>query len=331
MSMSSSNTVPEAAPVTASAEDTATRPFFWSVKRELWEHSSLYYAPLGIAGLMLFGFVLSLFGIARHAKDVAKTMTPDSIPAMLILPYDITAVAVIVGSVVVGLFYCLSALYNERRERSILFWKSLPVSNLTTVLSKVFVPLVVLPVIVSSVVTAMHVIMLLLNVIGRTAAGLNVGELIANVPLFQMEIVLLYGVLTLALWHAPIYAWFILVSAWAKKTPILWAVLPPIALAVVERVAFNTGYIGRLISYRIGGALNAAFSEPGHLPMKPLKMSAKAMADAAHHGFQGIPVFGLQQIDLLHFLATPGLWAGLIVAAAMIAGAIWLRRTGEAL
>ncbi|MBV9905809.1 MAG: hypothetical protein JO346_14645, partial [Alphaproteobacteria bacterium] len=96
MSMSSSNTVPEAAPVTAHAEDTATRPLFWSVKRELWEHSSLYYAPLGIAGLMLFGFVLSLFSLARHAKEVAKTLTPDSLPAMMVLPYDITAVSVIV-------------------------------------------------------------------------------------------------------------------------------------------------------------------------------------------------------------------------------------------
>ena len=45
----------------------------------------------------------------------------------------------------VGVFYCLDALHGERRDRSILFWKSLPVSDLTTVLAKASVPCRVLP------------------------------------------------------------------------------------------------------------------------------------------------------------------------------------------
>ena len=139
MSMSS---VSETVPAAATAVLPATRPFFWSVRRELWENRSLYIAPLAVAGLVLFGFVISLVQLSNHAKELRETLTPDSIAALVVVPYDIAAIAIIVVSVIVGFFYCLSALYNERRERSILFWKSLPVSNLTTVLSKAFMPMV---------------------------------------------------------------------------------------------------------------------------------------------------------------------------------------------
>src|SRR6185312_11166506 len=156
---------------------------------------------------------------------------------------------------------------------------------------------------------------------------------------FQMDAALLYGLLTLALWHAPIYAWFIFVSGWAKKTPFLWGVLPPLALILVERLAFGTEYVARLINYRVGGATDAAFSQPTYLPMQSLHKAAvqshavvqNHAAHGGHHGPSGIPVFGLEQIDLVGFLSTPGLWAGLIVAAALLAAAVWMRRTREAL
>jgi ABC-2 type transport system permease protein len=331
MSMSS-DTV--STPVVEAAALPATRPFYWSVRRELWENRSLYIAPLAVAGLVLFGFVISLFSLARHAKEIRETMTPDSMDAITILPYDIAAVAIIVVSVIVGFFYCLSALYNERRERSILFWKSLPVSNLTTVLSKMFMPVAVLPAVVFAVVVVLQLVMLLLNSAGRGVAGLSVPDLWAHVPLIEMSVALLYGVIALALWHAPVYAYLILVSGWAKKTPILWAVLPPLGLILVERLAFGTDYVGRLIDYRLGGGLDAAFLPPRFLPMQSLHKHAvetHAVAHGTHHGMQGIPVFGFAQIDIVGFLSTPGLWAGLIVAAGLLAAAVWMRRTREAI
>ena len=327
-------TMSETAPAAVPAALSRTQPFYWSVRRELWENHSLYIAPLAVAGLLLFGFVISLFQLADHAKEIRETLTPDSIAAAIVLPYDIAAVAIIVVSVIVGFFYCLGALYGERRDRSILFWKSLPVSNVTTVLSKAFIPLVALPVIVFGTIVVLQLIMLLLNSAGRLAIGSSLPELWAHVPLIQMSIVLLYGLVTLALWHAPIYAWLILVSAWARKTPILWAVLPPLALIVVERIAFGTDYAGRLIGYRLGGGLDAAFSTPRYLPMRALHQHAAQnhAVHGTHHGMtQGIPSFGLEQIDLAGFLSTPGLWAGLIVAAAFLAVAVWVRRTREAI
>ena len=332
--MSMSSTVSDAAPHSDAAALPAKQPFLWSVKREFWEHGSIYIAPLAIAGLMLFGFVISLFSLTRHNAEIKANMTPDSMQAIMILPYDIAAMSVIIGSVVVGLFYCLSALYSERRERSILFWKSLPVTNLTTVLTKAFKPKEALPLIVAAIVIATHNEMLLLNIVARTMPGLSVSELVGNVPLFQVDVALTYGVITLALWHTPIYAWFILVSGWAKKAPILWAAIPPVALAVVERIAFGTNYVGSLISYRLGGGLDAAFSEPRYLPMRSLHehIVKNPSAHTTHHvGKNGIPFFGLEQIDIAGFLATPGLWAGLIVAAAFLAAAVWMRRTREAI
>jgi ABC-2 type transport system permease protein len=333
MSTSSSNTIPETVPVATTATLPTTRPFFWLVKREIWEHGSVYIAPLAVAGLVLFGFVISLFSLARHEKEIRETLTPDSFAAVAVLPYDIAAVAVIVVSVIVGSFYALSALYNERRERSILFWKSLPVSNTTTVLSKAFVPMVVIPTIAFGAVVVLHLSMLVLNLAGRAMAGTNAGELLANVPLFQMDVALLYGLLALALWHAPIYAWFLFVSGWAKKAPFLWGVLPPLALIVVERIAFGTEYVGHLIDYRVSGAVDVAFSKPILLPMRALHehVMKNPAAYGTHHATGGVPVFGIAQIDLAGFLSTPGLWAGLIVAAAFLAAAVWVRRTREAI
>ncbi|HUO89493.1 MAG TPA: hypothetical protein VMU08_09990 [Rhizomicrobium sp.] len=326
-----SSTMSESAPTTMSAGLPTTRPFIWSVRRELWENRSLYVAPLSVAGVILFGFVISVIGLARHGKEMRAALTPDQLASAIVLPYDIAAVAVIVVSVIVGFFYSVNALYSERRERSILFWKSLPVSNLTTVLSKAFMPIVVLPTIVFGVTVVLHVVMLLLNTAGRAVAGTSVSELWAHVPLFQMEIVLLYGVATLALWHAPIYSYLIFVSGWAKKTPILWAVLPPLALIVVEKIAFDTGYIGRLISYRLSGSFDEAFSLPTRTPLRAAVQNHAA--HGAHHPVQmpAIPTVGLGQLDPLHFLSSPGLWLGLLVAAAFLAGAVWLRRTREAI
>jgi ABC-2 type transport system permease protein len=333
MSMSTSNTVPDTAPAVTAATLPATRPFLWSVKREIWEHGSVYIAPLAVAGLVLCGFVISLFSLARHEKEIRETLTPDSFAAVAVLPYDIAAVAVIVISVIVGCFYCLSALYNERRERSILFWKSLPVSNTTTVLSKAFVPMVVIPAIAFGAVVVLHLVMLVLNLAGRAMAGANAGDLLANVPLFQMDAALLYGLLALALWHAPIYAWFLFVSGWAKKAPFLWGVVPPLGLIVVEKIAFGTDYVAHLINYRVAGAVDTAFSKPALLPMRALhEHVVQNPAHPTHHyGKDGVPVFGIAQIDLVHFLTTPGLWTGLIVAAGFLAAAVWMRRTREAI
>ncbi len=306
-----SDAMPEARP-RAAVNGPATRPFYWSVRRELWESRSLYVAPLAVAALVLFGFMLSLLGIAQRAA-VVTTLPSDKQAALVVAPYDAAAVAIILTGFIVAFFYCLGALYNERRDRSILFWKSLPVSDVTTVASKAFVPLVAVPAIVFAVVIVLQLLMLVVHSAGRVAIGESVATLWQLVNPLQGSVVLLYGVVTFSIWHAPVYGWLLLVSAWARRSPILWAVLPPLAVSLVERIAFDTHFFGRLISQRVFGGFEEAFDFTPHAP-------GAAMIHNA------IPVIGISQLDPVKFVTSPGTWIGLVLAAAFLAGAVWLRR-----
>ncbi len=114
-----------------------TRPFYWSVWRELWENRSLYIAPLIVAAVQLFGFADQHHWPAGAPARRCCYSNRQNSELRIEAPYDIAAMMMIFTVFIVGVFYCLDALHGERRDRSILFWKSLPVSDLTTVLSKV--------------------------------------------------------------------------------------------------------------------------------------------------------------------------------------------------
>src|SRR5437879_11384688 len=122
----------------------ATRPLYWWVWRELWENRSIYIAPLAVAGVVLLGFMISTYGMPERRRGVLL-MDPAKQRALISEPYDAAAMMLIFTVFIVGVFYCLDALYADRRDRSILFWKSLPVPALTSVLSKARVPLVIPP------------------------------------------------------------------------------------------------------------------------------------------------------------------------------------------
>src|ERR1700688_5065149 len=181
----------------------ATRPLYWSVRRELWENRSIYIGPLAAAAVFLFGDLLSLVWLPHSMHELVEThSTPQRI--VLAMPYAHAGMLVMVTGFLVSIFYCLDALHAERRDRSILFWKSLPVSDLTTVLSKASIPLVVLPLIVFAITVALQLVMLLLSAAGQLMS--RAGSATPWVPpLFEMELVTLYSMAVLVLWHAPIY------------------------------------------------------------------------------------------------------------------------------
>ena len=287
------------------------RPFYWSVRREIWENRSLYIAPLIAAGLVLFGFVISLLDLPQRRPSHGMHFTAGATPThqmLAAIPYSVAAAAVMITAIIVGVFYCLGALHGERRDRSILFWKSLPVSDLTTVLSKATVPMVILPVVTFVVVIVLQLTMLVISSVDHLMFGMSVVDVWTGVPLLHMTLTFVYALVVMALWHAPIYAWLLLVSAWAKRVTFLWAFLPPLAICLVEKIAFDTGYFAHFLSYRIFGGVSAAFSWPAH----------------ARNTMGGQP-----SIDLVGFLSTPGLWLGLLAAAALTAAAVWLRRNRE--
>ena len=273
-------------------------PFYWSVRRELWENRSIYIAPLAVAGLALFGFFLS--SIAGIWEEPLRLN-----PAQPQAPYDMAAGLMMLTGIVVSVFYCLDALYGERRDRSILFWKSLPVSDLTIVLSKASIPLIVLPLLSFAITFAMQWLMLLVSSAVLLVSGQSVAMLWTNLSFFHMSLLLLYHLLTAhALWPAPVYCWMLLVSGWSRRAPFLWAVLPLVAIAGVENLALHTWHFAALVGGRfIGDAPAVASTGPDMFPTDPMTHIAPA-----------------------HFLATPGLWIGLAVAAAFLAAAVRLRR-----
>jgi ABC-2 type transport system permease protein len=276
------------------------RPYFWSVRRELWEHRALYIAPLIAAGVVMFGVLIGALNL-HHFHHVMTPLTSTRRQEIALASFGFAALAIMATGVIVGVFYCLGALHNERRDRSVLFWKSLPVSDLITVLAKASVPLAILPVIVFVVTVALQLCML------ATMALFNAGPAAdAYPPLLWLVEILLYGLAVQALWYAPLWAWLLLVSAWARRAPFLWAFLPPLALVVVEKVAFGTNNLWSLITYRLG-ALHQAFR----------------MTPGAQHGFD------MPQPDPAGFLGNVDLWTGLVVAAAFLAGAVWVRRYRE--
>jgi len=299
-----SNAVPETsvdARGIAPAAVSATRPMYWSVRRELWENRSLYVAPLIVAAVMLSGFLISTIGLP-HRRRAVLLLGPAQQRAAIERPYDMAAMMILATAFIVGVFYCLDALHGERRDRSILFWKSLPVSDLTTVLSKASIPLVVLPLIAFAIIVATQADMLLLSNAVLRMNGVSAATP-EQMPVFQQSLILLYVLVTLALWHAPIYAWLLLVSGWARRATFLWAVLPPFLIAGLEKIALGTSYIGSMLRYRLMGHMETAFASG---------------ADWR--------IGSMAQLTPERFLSTPGLWVGLLFAAAFLAAAVRLRR-----
>jgi len=279
-----------------------TRPMYWSIRRELWENRSVLIAPLAVAVFVMFGFMISTIGMAARRR-VTMTLPPAQQCKTIAQPYDVAAMVLIMTAIVIAFFYCLDALQSERRDRSILFWKSLPVSDKTTVLSKASMPLVVLA--YAFIVTiATQISMLIWSTLVLLPSGQGATTW-TRYNLFEQSFILLYGLVALALWHAPIYGWLLLVSAWARRAAILWAFLPAFAVGALEKIAFNTTYFGTMLKYRFMGHLKSAFE------------------------FKGDRLDSISQLTPGRFLLTPGLWVGLLFAAAFLALAIRIRRYRE--
>jgi len=303
MNTQSDNTAESAGVSLRGYTSSSTQPFYWSVRRELWENRSIYVAPLIVAAVALLGFFISTGGMP-HRRQAVLSLDPAHQRAVIGVPYDVAAMMLIVTAFMVGVFYCLDALHSERRDRSILFWKSLPVSDLTTVLSKASIPFVILPVIIFAIIVVVQFLMLVWSSVVLLSSGLA-GTTWTRFNLFQQSLILVYSLIVIVLWHAPIYSWALLISGWARRATFLWAVLPFLAIAVLEKLAFDTSYFGSMLKNRVFGAGDTAFAFLPH---------------------RGVAIDSLVQLTPGRYLATPGLWIGLAFAAAFLAIAVRQRR-----
>jgi ABC-2 type transport system permease protein len=291
---------PAGSQAVAPTANSSIRPFYWSIRRELWEYRVLYLAPLMAGALLLLGIVVRTIIERYHMHGV---LPADAAQRLLPHQHFELAAALIMGvGLLVGLYYTLDALYGERRDRSILFWKSLPVSDLTAVLAKLTVPLVVVPVLTFVIAVAAGIIMLMLGSVVLLGSGVRISELWTNSSFFYVALLWFYHLLLVhGLWYAPIYGWLLLVSAWSPRAPLVWAVLPPFVVCGVEKLAFNTTHALAWIQERFLG--------PSHSGM-----AGNASRDLA------------ATLIPAHFFSEPGLWIGLAIAALLLLGTIRLRR-----
>jgi ABC-2 type transport system permease protein len=302
-----SNPTPESfdsssVPAGAAPVMSATQPFYWSVRRELWENRSLYIAPLAAGAAYVFGFLVSTVHLPARMRGLSA-LDPERQRQLISQPYDFAAGLLMATALIVAVFYSLDALHGERRDRSILFWKSLPVSDTTTVLSKAAIAIAGLPLLAWAITVVLYVIMLLLSGIVLAGNNVSVATLWTQVSLFQMSLGLLYHLVTIhIIWHAPIYSWMILISAWARRAAFLWAVLPFVAICFVEKIVFNTSHFADFLMYRMAGG-SEALAMPGSMPIDP-----------GTHFTPG------------HYLMTPGLWIGLVLTAVFLWAAVQMRR-----
>jgi len=282
------------------ASTSVTRPFYWSVRRELWENRWIYLAPVGMAAVFLFGFLISTIHLPGRMRGM-----PIDLHHATQTPYDILAGLMMLTTILVNVFYCADALYGERRDRSILFWKSMPVSDLTTVLAKASIPLVIVPLLACATAIAVQFLMLLLSSAALVARGLSVSPLWTELSFFRMSLLLLYHIFTAhTLWPAPVYCWLLLVSGWARRATLLWAALPVVAIGGLEAIVFRTWHFAALVGTRLIGAAPAIdFRSPDTFPTNPMT-----------------------HITPLNFLSSTELWFGLALSAAFLAAAVRLRR-----
>ena len=269
------------------------RLFWWSLRRELWEHRFLYIAPLAVGALITVANLVNVLlpqGLHLGPLDAAaqhQVLESHFIFAALLLMFS---------TGVVSIFYAVDALYGERRDRSILFWKSMPVSDTVTLLAKLTIPLLLMPLFTFAITFVTQLIMLLL---GMMRAGAGLPSQLGLASMWGAEffhLVAFHG-----LWWAPFWGWFLMASAWARRAPLLWATLPPLGIAFAERIAFGTSYFAQWLMFRFVGGMEEGASQP---------MSSGS----------------LMAMTPLRFITDIHLWTGFLACAVFVVIAIRLRR-----
>jgi ABC-2 type transport system permease protein len=296
------------------------------VRREMWEHRAFWLVPTVVASLCTLMLLRAGFEVLGddHAADIAKANVKiaEKIELGSFLDRTDAAATMFAGSgaifgIIMGFvcfFYLLDSLYSDRRDRSVLFWRSMPVTDRETVFAKlltgtVFGPLATLCVLLASFVVWSGVVAMF-----GAAVGFDYWWLGLNPLAWAEAFLMLLGVhLGLMLVVAPFVGWILLASSWAPRAPFLWAFLPPLGLALFEEMFLDSNRFIKMIGHHFE-------------ILVPQIFEVNSMRDVAIQG-DGYKVSIGPAFELsAAYLAEPRLWAGLVLGAAFVAGAIWMRR-----
>jgi len=312
----------------------------WLLRREYWEHrGGFLWTPVWITGVIL---AVSLIGtitaeilgaradihvnfgmsLEQLSRDLGAGDLTQAGNALDMMQLSFLA-SVSIGLFFVLFFYLLGALYDDRRDRSVLFWKSLPITDTATVLSKVLSAALVAPILALVIGTLAYLVFLLLVVLWGAIHGINVLPAILAAHPLGMFAWLLAVVPVNALWALPTIGWLLLCSAWARSKPFMWAVMLPIGvmIAVGWLKLLGMPLLANLEMLRDSLARMLLSVWPGSWVMTLARIS-----DESRFRFDENNILqSLAPSQTWSVLATPGLWIGVIGGVVLIGGAIWLR------
>lgn len=300
------------------------RPYWMLAKREVWEHKSLWIVPIVVACLAVLG---SLYGgvaliVAAHQGMITinniGVVGGDARGGLHVAMLAMASLFNVVMLFMVW-FYLMDSLYADRKDRSVLFWRSMPVSDTATVLSKVFTGMVTAPAFMFVLVVIAEFIAGIIFMIAAGIVGVNLfHEAFYPGTIILTWIVLAFALIQQSLWLLPYWGWFLLCSAWAKKLVLAWAVLIPLGAILIELIVFRSHYLS-----------DGIFGHIGRGVMLLGGYSASETQTGFHGGFQMFGPPGQSVINfgsVAHMFALPEMWIGVGIGIIFILGAIWLRR-----
>ena len=293
------------------------------VRREAWEHSAIWLVPAIMSAVLVGLAVMASVGLLDDVSiDVITHNDVDAheiTGGLAALNFALFGWFAMVMSIV-GTFYLLDCLLADRKDRSILFWKSLPVSDLKTVLSKLMTAAILIPLIAFAASFVTNLLLLIVGSIDLLVLGFSPWEMVwAPNPLIRTSLLVLYAMIVQVLWYLPLMGYLMLVSAFAKRAVMVWAVIPPLVIAFLEKQLLDSRHFAELLADRLGGVFPLAFDvnvRDGNVE------SLGELADTIKS-----PLF--EVINVGPLLQSSGFWLGLLAAAGFIAGAVYLRRYGD--
>lgn len=293
------------------------------IKREYWEHKgAIFYTPAVMAAI--FAVLMLLGGISgdRFTFDNGEDIVfsehfPEAMAQFESLTDEkrskLVQMGLYVPTVLFGgvmfficLFYALGSLYDERKDRSILFWKSLPISDTATVLSKFVAISILVPLSYFIVIAMFQLYLLVFFTVSAWFSGYTGVLFWTASNLFGVFFNSFFALIVASLWMAPLWGWFMFASSWAKKVAFLWAGLPILMLAVAEAWVLKSNEFIEAVGYRIANGF--------------------AIQNSNIHFLGGGDMFDLDVISPYEVFANGQFWIGILIAAVFLVASIYTRR-----
>jgi len=292
------------------------------LKREIWEHRSIYITPIAIAVIVSLGVLAMLMFASGFAAELdvaifgAQNIAGDAERRAVLTGFFLgTSWVFVIALMILTVFYSLDSLYAERKDKSILFWRSLPVTDAETVLSKLLTALIVLPTAAVLGIIATHLANLVVTSIWVSMKGADAGMLIwGSVALLDNWAAAFIVVLASGIWMSPFIGWFLLVSAYTKRSPLLMAFMPLILIGLLEGIILRTHVFAENVFARGDG-----------FPIFRTVDIDRFFDEEQWRIGDGATSL-LQHLDVVRFLTSPSMWAGLVVCGLLCTGAIYVRR-----